>query len=243
MRDCLACCLPGGGERPNQRGNRIGRRERFPAAYTALELGGEKGAKHHGVKTYSRKADGAKALTPNLKVQEFACRDGSDVILISEELVTLLQKIRDHFGRSMEICSGYRTEAYNKKIGGAAKSQHMLGMAADIAIAGISPLAVAQYAEFLQPASGGIGVYSTFTHVDVRAGRARWDNRSGAPKPVEGWGGYAEKSSETDQAVEWITKAGILKGNGDGDLLLDEPLTARRFAVLLYRYDRQRKNG
>lgn len=78
--------------------------------------------------------------------------------------------------------------------------------------------------------------------MDVRAGRARWDNRSGAPKSVEGWGGYAE-SSETDQAVEWITKAGILKGNGDGDLLLDEPLTTRRFAVLLYRYDRQRKNG
>ena len=42
-----------------------------------------------GVKTYSRKADGGKALTPNLKVEEFACRDGSDVILISEELVTL----------------------------------------------------------------------------------------------------------------------------------------------------------
>lgn len=195
-----------------------------------------------GVKTYSRKADGGKALTPNLKVEEFACRDGSDVILISEELVTLLQKIRDHFKRSMEICSGYRTESYNQKVGGAAKSQHMLGMAADIAIAGISPLEVAQYAEFLQPASGGIGVYPTFTHVDVRAGRARWDNRSGAPKPVEGWGGYAE-SSETEQAVEWITKAGILKGNSAGELLLDQPLTARRFAVLLYRYDRQRKNG
>ena len=192
-----------------------------------------------GVRTYSRKADGGKALTPNLKVEEFACRDGSDVILISEELVTLLQKIRDHFKRSMEICSGYRTESYNQKVGGAAKSQHMLGMAADIAIAGISPLEVA---EFLQPASGGIGVYPTFTHVDVRAGRARWDNRSGTPKPVEGWGGYAE-SSETEQAVEWITKAGILKGNSAGDLLLDQPLTARRFAVLLYRYDRQRKNG
>lgn len=72
----------------------------------------------------------------------------------------------------MEICSGYRTEAYNRKIGGAPKSQHMLGMAADIAIAGISPLEVAQYAEFLQPGAGGIGVYSTFTHVDVRTGRA-----------------------------------------------------------------------
>lgn len=108
-----------------------------------------------GVKTYSRKADGAKALTPNLKVEEFACRDGSDVILISEELVTLLQKIRDHFGRSMEICSGYRTEAYNKKIGGAAKSQHMLGMAADIAIAGITPLAVASTRNFCSPPPAG----------------------------------------------------------------------------------------
>lgn len=101
----------------------------------------------------------------------------------------------------MEICSGYRTEAYNKKIGGAAKSQHMLGMAADIAIAGISPLAVAQYAEFLQPASGGIGVYSTFTHVDVRADRARWDNRSGAPKPWRA--GAAMRKKAAKQIRPW----------------------------------------
>lgn len=195
-----------------------------------------------GVKTYSRKADGGKALTANLNVEEFACNDGSDMILISQELTALLQKIRDHFGEPMEICSGYRTPAYNKKIGGAEKSQHLLGMAADIAIAGVSPLEIAQYAEFLQPASGGIGVYQTFTHVDVRAGRARWDNRSGTPKPVDGWSGYTETgTSEAELAVEWITKAGILKGNGAGELLLDQPLTARRFAVLLYRYDRQRK--
>ena len=156
-----------------------------------------------GVKTYSRKADGGKALTANLKVEEFTCNDGSDVILISQELAALLQKIRDHFERPVEISSGYRTPAYNKKIGGAEKSQHLLGMAADIAIAGVSPLEIAQYAEFLQPASGGIGVYQTFTHVDVRAGRGRWDNRSGTPKPVDGWSGYAETStSETELAVE-----------------------------------------
>lgn len=177
-------------------------------------------------------------------MEEFACSDGSDVVLISQELAALLQKIRDHFGKPMEICSGYRSLAYNKKVGGAEKSQHLIGMAADIAIAGVSPLEIAQYAEFLQPASGGIGVYQTFTHVDVRAGRARWDNRSGTPKPVDGWSSYAEAgTSEAELAVEWITKAGILKGSGTGELLLDQPLTARRFAVLLYRYDRQRKKG
>lgn len=198
-----------------------------------------KGRNFVSVKTYSLKADGEKQLSEHFRVKDFACSDGSDQIRISQELIVLLEKIRTHFGAAVEICSGYRTESYNKKIGGAPKSQHMLGMAADIIVTGVSPLAAAQYAEFLQPNAGGIGVYPTFTHVDVRADRARWDNRSGTEKAVSGWPGYTAES-ETDKAIAWITKAGILKGDASGDLLLDQPLTARRFAVLLYRYDQQR---
>ena len=62
----------------------------------------------------------------------------------------------------------------NEKIGGAKASQHVLGTAADITVSGVSPSAVAAYAETLLPGAGGIGRYANFTHIDVREQKARW---------------------------------------------------------------------
>ena len=53
---------------------------------------------------------------------------------LSHDLVEILQKIRDHFGKAVNINSAYRTPAKNKQVGGAAYSQHLYGMAADISI-------------------------------------------------------------------------------------------------------------
>lgn len=188
-----------------------------------------------GVKTYSVKSDGNTYLSKNFRVKEFACNDGSDFVFISDELVTLLQKIRDHFGSAVVINSGYRTKTYNQKIGGATNSQHVQGTAADIVVSGIDPLSVAQYAEFLIPNSGGIGVYQTFTHVDVRTNRSRWDNRSGKEVVVDGWPGYSEDTEE-EKAISWITSSEIMLGNTNGDLMLDNPITRKQAAILLYRY-------
>ncbi|WP_312280266.1 D-Ala-D-Ala carboxypeptidase family metallohydrolase, partial [Oscillibacter sp.] len=132
-----------------------------------------------------------------------------DTVLISAELVALLQKIRDHFGKPITVNSAYRTATWNAKQGGAPKSQHLLGMAADISIAGVSPLTIAQYAEFLQPGAGGIGVYKSFAHVDVRSTRTRWDSRSGSEKVVTGWPGYTEVS-ELDKAVDKLVATGVI---------------------------------
>lgn len=197
-----------------------------------------KGDDSTGIKTYSVKKDGGTYLSDNFKVKEFACNDGSDTVLISGDLVDLLQKIRDHFGVAVTINSGYRTSAYNKKVGGATNSQHVKGTAADIVAKGIDPLTVAQYAEYLMPNSGGIGVYQTFTHVDVRANRSRWDNRSGSEVVVTGWPGYQEETemSETDKAVQWVQDVGIMAGNSYGDMMLDEKPTRRQIAIMLYRF-------
>ena len=126
------------------------------------------------VKSYSKAKDGSKALSANFKVREFACKDGSDVIFISNGLVQVLQAIRSHFGKPVTINSAYRTPTYNKKVGGETYSQHQYGTAADITVSGVSPKDVAAYAETLLPGTGGIGIYSTFTHVDVRAVKSRW---------------------------------------------------------------------
>ena len=126
------------------------------------------------VRVYSKSKEGAQKVSEHFRVREFACSDGSDPIFIDPALVTVLQAIRSHFGRAVTVHSAYRTPAKNAAVGGAKQSRHLYGMAADISVKGIAPAAVAQYAETLLTGRGGIGVYPTFTHVDVRDARARW---------------------------------------------------------------------
>lgn len=127
------------------------------------------------IKAYSKAKDGNKKLSANFRVKEFACTDGSDPIFIDSNLVSVLQKIRSHFGKSITITSAYRTPSKNKAVGGQAYSQHLYGKAADIKVKGVTPKKVAQYAETLLKNKGGIGIYSTFTHIDVRSVKARWN--------------------------------------------------------------------
>lgn len=128
------------------------------------------------VKAYSKKSEGNKKVSTNFKVKEFACKDGSDIVLISCELVKLLQSVRTHFGKAVTITSGYRTVNYNSKVSGSSEdSKHCYGLAADIKVKGVSPKTVASYIETLIPNSGGIGIYSTFVHVDARSDKSRWN--------------------------------------------------------------------
>lgn len=134
------------------------------------------------IKAYSYAKDGSKALSKNLHVWEFKCKDGSDPIFIDDELVALLQKIRDHFGKAVNINSAFRTASHNAKQKNAAKySQHLYGKAADIWIAGVSVDTLAAYAESLMPGWGGVGRYPVkagrakgWVHVDTRPNKSRW---------------------------------------------------------------------
>ena len=133
------------------------------------------------IKQYSLKADRKKKLSPNFTVYEFRCRDGSDVVMIDESLVVLLQCIREHFGKPITITSGYRTGTHNTAVGGSRSSQHLLGKAADIQVAGVSVEDVAAYAESLMPDWGGVGRYPVkagrtkgWVHVDTRPNKSRW---------------------------------------------------------------------
>ena len=127
------------------------------------------------LKAYSVAKDGATYISKNFRVREFRCQDGSDVVFIESDLVDILQKIRDHFGKAVTINSAFRTFSHNKKVGGATYSQHLYGKAADIKVSGVAPSVVADYVETLMPSTGGIGRYSTFTHVDVRKVKSRWN--------------------------------------------------------------------
>ena len=132
------------------------------------------------IREYSMTRDSTRQLSPSFRVREFACK-GSDVVLIDDELVVLLQCIREHFGKPVHITSGYRTAEHNAAVGGSKSSQHLLGRAADIQVAGVSVEDVAAYAESLMPDWGGVGRYPVkagrtkgWVHVDTRAKKSRW---------------------------------------------------------------------
>lgn len=131
------------------------------------------------VKKYSLKKDCNKKLSKNFRVREFACKDGSDEILIDNTLVNVLQHIRNTLGVSLTINSGYRTPAYNKRIGGSSNSMHTKGMAADVCANGVDPIVIAYIADKYLDDMGGVelgsyGVYNTgYVHIDVRPSRWR----------------------------------------------------------------------
>lgn len=188
------------------------------------------------VREYSLCRDGEIYLSPHFQVQEFACNDGSDQILIDGDLVDLLEKIRAAVGgKPVHINSAYRTPEYNASpnVGGARTSQHLYGRAADIRIEDVPPLLVGQIAEYYLDRWGGIGVYQTFTHVDTRSIRSRWDQRSGKQIVVGGWPGWeveevktyrtlAEVPTSYQSTIRKLMEAGALKGTGQGELNIDE---------------------
>jgi len=105
-------------------------------------------------------------LSKNFTLSEFACNDGSKEITIDYELIDKLQQLRDMLSKPVKITSGYRTVTYNKKCGGIATSNHLIGKAADIKVSGMTPLELAKVADTL--GFKGIGIYPIFTHVDTQ---------------------------------------------------------------------------
>ena len=111
----------------------------------------------------------------NFNDVEFACNHCGEIHPdgVNVELVALLERLRAHFGVPVAINSGYRCPTHNANVGGAKASQHLLGKAADVVVKGVSPDEVYAWAHKNNP-NGGVGKYNTFTHIDVRSGKARW---------------------------------------------------------------------
>lgn len=129
------------------------------------------------VKTYAKGK--SVQLSTNFRSTEFDCHGSGccSQTLIDDKLVEYLQKIRDHFGKSVIISSGYRCEKHNKSVGGATASKHKQGMAADIMVTDVKPAEVAKYAESIGIL--GIGLYETnkdgfFVHIDTRTSKSFW---------------------------------------------------------------------
>ena len=110
-------------------------------------------------------------ISAHFNRSEFACKCGCGQDTVDAALIQKLEVVRLRFNKPITITSGNRCVEYNKQIGGAPASQHLLGRAADIVVKGVSPSEVYKHLDSLE---GGLGGYDSFTHVDSRHGKVRW---------------------------------------------------------------------
>ena len=106
-------------------------------------------------------------ISPHFNRSEFACSCGCGYNTVDSMLLEGLEALRRHFASAIRVTSGARCASHNFDIGGAQRSQHKRGRAADIQVTDVSPEDVADYAESL---GLSVGRYATFTHVDSRSG-------------------------------------------------------------------------
>lgn len=136
--------------------------------------------------TNTYKKGTAVKISDNFNSTEFDCHGNGcccDTI-IDLEMVNILQKIRNHFGKAVTVNSGYRCKTHNNEVGGASKSKHLSGMAADIVVSGVEPIEVAKYAESI--GVKGIGLYSWGCHIDSRAKKSFWYSDKQEPRTTFG---------------------------------------------------------
>ena len=124
-------------------------------------------------------------LTTHFTAKEFDCNNGIKVPEHlhnnRQELANNLQVLRIYLGVPIKINSAYRTELYNEAIGGSRKSQHLECKASDIRTDHHTPEEIkAKIEELIEQGKmkqGGVGIYNSFVHYDIRGYIARWDYR------------------------------------------------------------------
>ena len=97
---------------------------------------------------------------------------------INPRLYEMLSRIYDHFGKRIELVSGFRNQERTS-------SFHFHGSASDIRIPGIPDKVLHAYVESLDTGGMGIGIYprAGFIHVDIR------------PEPSYRWVDYSPPGS------------------------------------------------
>lgn len=119
-------------------------------------------------------------LTPHFLLSELRCHDGTDIpAKYMDNAIAICRRaevLRTEVG-PLFVTSGYRTAAWNKRVGGAKGSLHMTASALDLT----SRLVPAKelhriYLKLIkdgQVSDGGLGLYKNWIHIDIWKPR-RW---------------------------------------------------------------------
>ncbi len=115
-------------------------------------------------------------LSPHFTIGDVSASDGAPYARISPKLVNNLEVLTQLAEAPIFISSGYRHPALNAdpSVGGAARSQHMAGRAADIWSSEKTPGELAVLALAITNCTLGIGLGGTYIHIDMRDRLASW---------------------------------------------------------------------
>ena len=116
------------------------------------------------------------ATGPHFSDAELACPH-CHVNNCRQGLVDALETFRSRVGRPVIVDSAYRCPQHNSQVGGAGKSEHVEGLAADLRVNGMTAAELEAVARRI-PAIRGIGRadFQDYLHIDVRPTRtlANW---------------------------------------------------------------------
>lgn len=101
-----------------------------------------------------------------------------DRLEIQQNILTLASKlddIRDAWGSAIAVTSWYRPPAVNRAVGGASRSQHLTGRAVDICPVEGSIYDFQKWLDARWRMALGYGAKKGFVHIDMRAGKIRWN--------------------------------------------------------------------
>jgi uncharacterized protein YcbK (DUF882 family) len=123
-------------------------------------------------------------LSPNFTSTEFACKCGCGFDTPGPALVAGLQHLRDAIEKPIVILSGCRCAKHNAAEGGAKRSMHIAGKAADIRVQGMPTRELYAVASRVPQFAGfGVDDARNFLHVDTRTVSARWCYCDGKQTP------------------------------------------------------------
>lgn len=118
-------------------------------------------------------------ISPHFAGHEVECRCGCGFLVIVPKLLDAMEICRALAQKPIHVNSWCRCRKHNEKVGGEPDSQHLHGLAVDWRVDGFTPEMLYKIAQTVSVFRyGGIGVYDTFIHTDVKSGGPRrWGPR------------------------------------------------------------------
>lgn len=91
----------------------------------------------------------------------------------------VVDQLRETLNQPIVLTSIYRNPDYNRRCGGALRSQHMRNSAIDLySMGGATPRRIFTILKAMRDArafSGGLGLYTSFVHIDTRGNNSTWN--------------------------------------------------------------------
>ena len=112
------------------------------------------------------------AYIKHFKREEFACKCGGKYCNgfpaePERKLVTVADRVREHFGKPAIVSSGVRCKQHNANVGGVSNSRHMAGKAMDFCVIGKTAKEVLAYAQAQPEIRYAYAIDQNYIHMDI----------------------------------------------------------------------------